>query len=94
MSERIAFIGRQLASNPVRIAVFYGTTYRDKYERVAGGRFDADGLRWHGATLCALITHPSRPTKTYAFWREYGEMLRRLYDAGNAAPARNVADTR
>jgi hypothetical protein len=94
MPERIAFIRRRLASNPVEIAVFYGTTYRDKYELVAGGQFDADGLRWRGATLCALITHPSRPTRTYAFWREYGEMLRGRYDAGSATRARNPAETR
>jgi hypothetical protein len=87
MAERIAFIGQQLASNPVEIAVFYGTSYRDKYEQVAGGQFDANGLRWRGATLCALIAHPSRPTRSYAYWREYGEMLRRRHDAGNVSAA-------
>jgi hypothetical protein len=79
MPERIAYIGRQLAANPVKIAVFYGVTYREKYEQVAGGPFNADGLRWRGSALCALITHPSRPTHTYAYWREYGERLRSVY---------------
>jgi hypothetical protein len=87
MAQRIAFIGQQLASNPVEIDEFYGTSYRDKYEQIAGGRFDANGVRWRGATLCALIAHPSRPTRSYAYWREYGEMLRRRYDAGNVSAA-------
>jgi hypothetical protein len=93
MSERIDFIRRQLDKNPIEIAVFYGTTYRDKYEQIAG-RFDGDGLQWHGRTLCTLINHPSRPTRTYAYWRAYGGMLRKVYETGPGLARREWSEKR
>jgi len=88
-AEPSHFIRRRLAQqtpwkSPFSMARPIGTS--TNWSREAS--FDADGLRWRGATLCALITHPSRPTRTYAFWREYGEMLRGRYDAGSATRAR------
>ena len=64
--------------------VFYGTTYTRQYSEVAGGQFDEDGFRWNGTTLCALIKHPARPTRSYQYWRDYGEKLRDLVDAKRA----------
>jgi hypothetical protein len=93
MPERIDFIKRQLKTNAVEIAVFYGTTYREKYEQIAG-RFNRDGLRWRGRTLCALINHPSRPSRKYAYWRVYGEMLRKVYEAGSGLAATESSEKR
>lgn len=62
-------------------AVCYGTTYRERYEEIAGGAFDAEGFRWSRNTLCALITHPSRPTKKYSYWFAYGKRLRELIES-------------
>jgi hypothetical protein len=83
--DRIEAVRNQLEhrkSKPV-LAVFYGTTYTRQYSRIAGGPFDADGFRWNGRTLCALTTHPSRPTRTYAYWTEYGRRLREMVDRRN-----------
>lgn len=66
------------------LAVFYGTSYADVYAAIAGGPFDADRMRWSGGTLCALIPHPSRPTKSYSHWRSVGEHLKGL--AASRAP--------
>lgn len=77
-SKRIDVIRGQLenAMPTPMFAVFYGTTYTMQYSRIAGGPFDSDGLRWNGGTLCALTMHPSRPTRTYAYWTDFGRRLR------------------
>jgi len=82
-AERIAAIRQHLESETPgpELVVFYGITYAKQYSEVAGGPFDKDGFRWNGSTLCALIKHPARPTRTYRYWREFGETLRRMVDA-------------
>lgn len=82
-SQRIEAIRAHLVdSEPKPIfALFYGTTYREQYSAIAGGSFEADGFRWNGSTLCALITHPARPARTYAYWAEYGRRMRQVVDA-------------
>ncbi|MDP9110536.1 MAG: hypothetical protein M3M96_02755 [Candidatus Eremiobacteraeota bacterium] len=62
------------------LALFYGKSFEKQYSQIAGGAFDGDGVRWNGATLCALTPHPSRPTRSYVHWTEYGRMLRKIAD--------------
>jgi hypothetical protein len=80
-TQRIDALRQHLEKDAPQLAVFYGTTYADQYARIAGGAFDSDGLRFSGQTLCALITHPARPTHTYEYWTEYGRKLRKATDA-------------
>lgn len=80
LQGRIKVIRQELVANPVTFAVCYGTRYRKRYEELAGGPFDTEGFRWSGNTLCALITHPSRPTKKYSYWFAYGKRLREVID--------------
>jgi hypothetical protein len=84
-SERIGVIRSNLEDEHAKpiFAVFYGVKYRRQYQEVAGGPFE-DGFRWNGSTLCALITHPSRPTRTYAYWTEYGRRLRQIVDSSRS----------
>jgi hypothetical protein len=81
-AERIERISKELQNHAPRFALFYGLSYSDDYEKIAGGTFDPDGFRWSGKTLCALTGHPARPTKTYAYWTEYGKKLRARFDSG------------
>lgn len=76
--DRIKAIRDKLESKRPKLVVFYGTTYRDQYAEIAGGSFENDGFQWNGQTLCALIPHPARANKTYAYWTELGERMRKL----------------
>lgn len=82
-SKRIEVIREKLesAKPKPRLAVFYGVSYQDKYEAIVGRSFGDNGLSWNGSTLCALTTHPSRPTRSYEYWTEYGRELRRVADS-------------
>jgi hypothetical protein len=77
-ADRIKTIREKLESTEPKLVVFYGTTYRDQYAEIAGGSFDDDGFRRNGRTLCALISHPARANKSYAYWTQLGERMRRL----------------
>lgn len=77
LSERAAIILDQLKAYRPSLAVFYGLSYRSHYEGIAG-TFNDSGFCWNGATLCALTPHPSRPTRSYAYWFAYGQHLRQL----------------
>jgi hypothetical protein len=81
--ERIDIIRKHLEKDESipTLAVFYGKSYQAQYEEIAGGPFDKDGFRWNGSILCALTTHPSRPTRTYEYWTEYGKRLRQNVEA-------------
>jgi len=62
-AERIATIRRRILEHEPEFVVFYGRRYANAYAEIAGDSFDADGYRWAGPTLCALVRHPvSRPT--------------------------------
>lgn len=77
-SERIEKLHKELTCWKPELALFYGG-YADDYSRIAGHLFDASGVCWNGPTLCALIAHPAaRPTRSYAYWMEYGRRLRQI----------------
>jgi hypothetical protein len=75
--QRADFLGDQVLAHQPEFVVCYGLRYRDLYETIAGGPFD-DGFRWRENTLCALIPHPARANKAYAYWREFGLQLANL----------------
>jgi hypothetical protein len=82
-AERIATIHRRMLENKPEFAVFYGIQYREAFAEIAGGPFDADGHRWNGATLCALVRHPTAiPNAPATSWAEKGTQLKALRSAG------------
>jgi hypothetical protein len=80
-TSRIDAIRQHLIDDKPQLVVFYGKTYDEQYAAIAGGSFDGDDVCWSGTTLCALTAHPSRPTKSYEFWTDYGRRLRKVVDA-------------
>jgi hypothetical protein len=78
--DRIGEIRARLELYQPRFAVFYGTTYRDAYGRVAG-TFGKDGTTTNGRTLCIVVPHPtaqSGPPPEY--WIALGHAMRRRAD--------------
>jgi hypothetical protein len=67
-ADRIATIRRRMDEHTPTFVVFYGVTYRAEYEKVVGAAFNADGYRWHGNTLCALVRHPAARSSSPASW--------------------------
>jgi len=57
--ERIVKLRERMGKHEPAFALFYGLTYREQYEKVAGGAFDDEGFRWSGKTLCVLTPHPT-----------------------------------
>jgi hypothetical protein len=89
--ERIAKLRERLARYKPTFALFYGLTYREQYEEVAGGVFGEDGLRWSGDTLCVLTPHPTShlhgkptPWANGEWWIALGQSMRETVDARRA----------
>lgn len=83
--ERVAVIRERMVANRPRFALFYGTSYREIYEEIAG-RFDGDGFVWSGDTLCTLVQHPTaRPGHSPRWWIDKGEQIRAMIDARSSA---------
>ena len=77
---RVARITELLDLHGPEIVVCYGRSRRRQFESICGGAFDADGLRWRGATLCALTLHPKpqfRTAEPPQFWINLGAEMRR-----------------
>ena len=71
-NERIATLRERLATYRPTFALFYGLTYRQQYEKVAGGAFDEDEFRWSADTLCVLTLRIPRLTCTASLRRGAG----------------------
>lgn len=77
--ERIETIRRRMMENSPKFVVFYGVSYRNDYENVAGSSFDEHGYCWRGRTLCVLVPHPvARPPKTSDWWSAKGREMSAL----------------
>ena len=76
---------RRLETYHPKFAIFYGTTYRTEYGKVAGA-FGTDGTTWFGNTLCVLVPHPTAPGGPRPdYWPALGRAIRRRIDgAANA----------
>ena len=60
-TSELLYCDRGVESEP-DFALCYGYAFGEKYSRVVGQKFDADGFAWCGPTLCALTPKPtSRP---------------------------------
>jgi hypothetical protein len=87
-NERIATLRERLATYRPTFALFYGLTYRQQYEKVAGGAFDEDEFRWSADTLCVLTPHPTShlhgkptPWAKGEWWIALGQRMREARDA-------------
>jgi hypothetical protein len=81
---RINLIRTRMLEQQPRFVVFYGVSYREFYERIAGGLFDSAGFRWSGRTLCVLVAHPRarrRPLATQS-WIDLGKRTSSIVNAG------------
>ncbi|MBY0612140.1 MAG: hypothetical protein K2P80_08140 [Beijerinckiaceae bacterium] len=81
--ERIATLRKRLETFVPTFVIFYGTTYRDYYEAIAGVRFNANGYAWNGSTLLMLVMHPTGQSspKNGDWWSEKGIKLKSLLPA-------------
>ncbi len=100
MPQRIEHIAELLREHTPTILVCYGRSRRADFERLCGGPFDADDMRWSGSTLCALTIHPTprfRPAPPPDHWIALGHELRRRVDereaAGSPPPSRGARRT-
>jgi len=87
ISIRVKRITELLEERKPEIVVCYGLTRRRDFETICGGQFDADGLRWRGATLCALTLHPKpqfRAPEPAQFWINLGAEMRRRVNERHA----------
>jgi len=83
LDQRVSILQERLAANEPNFAVFYGTTFRNIYERIAQVKFDAKGYGWSGATLCVLVVHPaarsiSSEVKSGDWWIRKGAEIRTI----------------
>jgi hypothetical protein len=77
---RIEDLCRRLETYHPRFAIFYGTTYRTEYAKVAGA-FGPDGTAWSGKTFCVLVPHPTAPGGPRPdYWLALGRAIRRRVD--------------
>jgi hypothetical protein len=76
LEPRVAAIQGALTKgkNAPVFVVFYGTSQRAAFNEIVDG-FGADGFKWVGKTLCALVAHPKArgPRRD---WRTFGQELR------------------
>ncbi len=74
---RINLIRTRMLEHQPRFVVFYGLSYREFYERIAGGRFDSAEFHWSGSTLCVLVAHPRarRRSLLTESWIDLGKRL-------------------
>ena len=82
--ERIVEIKRRLEIHRPKFALFYGTSYRTYYARIAGA-FNREGYVWNGSTLCMLTLHPTprfRRAAPLEYWVALGAWLRAAVAAG------------
>ncbi len=80
---RVEDLRRRIETYQPRFSIFYGTTYRYEYARVAGA-FGADGTAQLKDTLCVLVPHPTAPAgPAPAYWVALGRAIRCRLD-GNA----------
>ena len=83
---RIEDLRKRIETYQPRFAIFYGTTYRHEYARVAG-TFGTDGTTQLKQTLCVLIPHPTAPGgPAPAYWIALGQAIRGRLE-GDAAVA-------
>ena len=78
--KRVETLKARLREHKPTFALFYGTSYRLEYEKIAGGPFDSEGIHWAGPTLCVLTTHPARPTRSYQYWKELGARMQTIIE--------------
>jgi hypothetical protein len=75
LPERRSYIAKRLDERPqTKFVVFYGLSYQEHYQYLAGGPFDNDGFRWRGNTLCVLKRHPVRSSP--GPWIDLGKTIR------------------
>ena len=86
--QRVTTIRERLTKYHPKFVVFYGRTYADIYESIAGHVFE-NGYAWHDATLCVLVPHPTagRPPRPDTWWVERGQEIRTVLESGSL-PAR------
>lgn len=84
-NERIALVPERLTEYGPVFALFYGLTYREIYERIAGTPFDTEGFVWSGKTLCVLTPHPTShlhgkptPWSNGDWWIAQGKRMREV----------------
>ena len=81
---RIGDLRQRIETHQPRFAIFYGTTYRSEYARVAGA-FGADGTTQLKNTLCVLTPHPTAPGgPAPAYWIALGRTIRLRLDGDDA----------
>lgn len=79
--ERIERIQREMLFHKPKVALFFGTSYRSEYERIAG-QF-VNGWTWCGDTLCALVQHPAyRFAPRGEYWMNLGRWLKAAVEVG------------
>ncbi len=68
-----------------RFVVFYGLSYREFYERIAGGRFNSAEFRWSGSTLGVLVAH-SRARRRSLLTESWIDLGKRLSSTVKGGP--------
>ncbi len=84
--QRIAVLRERLKEYTPKFVVFYGTSYKDDYAKIAETSLTPNGFVWRGSMLCALVQHPTaRPARSGEYrseewWAEKGRVIRTILE--------------
>lgn len=77
LSKRIERIREAALKHAPEFIVMYGDGHREAWERIAGGRFDSNGLCRMESTVAAIALHPVTRGLGNEYWVNLGLLLRR-----------------
>ena len=82
LENRINHLRKRLLEHDseAKIVIFYSTTYRAHWERIAGSKFNATEIQnlyvaRQGKTVCAMMPQPTYTGLTKAFFEDSGRLL-------------------
>jgi hypothetical protein len=76
LSRRVERIREAALKNTPKFIVMYGHGNREEWERIAGAKFDANGIWRMGRTVAATAPHPVTRGLGNEYWVNFGQMLR------------------
>jgi hypothetical protein len=76
LSRRIERIRKEAFTHQPAFIVMYGLGQREEWERIAGQKFDSNGICHIGKTIAALASHPVAKGLDNEYWVKLGQALR------------------
>lgn len=75
--KRIAVIRQRMREYGPRLVIMYGLSEINHWNEIAESSIPPDGIQKLGKTILAVARHPTSHGSTNAYWKGFGERLRR-----------------